>query len=206
MGRGRPRKTDPDAVLETSIELFWEKGYEGTSMNDLAAATGMAKPGLYATFGDKETLYAKALRRYAETGGLEIFDDLVTSPDPLDVVVRRALRQLADGTSEKNGPGGCFLVNTLVECAHGFPALEALSKDLDAKRLNAFVERFQAAKKAGELPPLADPRRLAEFFSGQVLALAVMGRSGASQRDLDRFIDVAMTVLPKTAQDGRNVT
>jgi len=196
MGRGRPRKTDPEAVLETSIELFWEKGYEGTSMNDLAAATGMAKPGLYATFGDKETLYAKALRRYAETGGAAVFDDLITSPDPLDVVVRRSLRQLADGTTEKNGPGGCLLVNTLVECAHGSPALEALSHELDAKRLNAFMERFRAAKKAGELPPLADPRRLAEFFSGQVLALAVMGRSGASQRDLERFIDVAMTVLP----------
>jgi len=204
MGRGRPRKTDPDDVLETSIELFWEKGYEATSMNDLAAATGMAKPGLYATFGDKETLYAKALRRYVDQGGSRVLDDLVQSPDPLDMVIRRTLKTLAEATTGKNGPGGCLLVNTLVECAHGSEALDSLSHELDARRLDAFVKRFRAAKKTGELSPLADPRQLAEFFSGQVLALAVMGRSGASQRDLDRFIDVAMTVLPKTAQDGRN--
>ena len=65
MSRGRPRKTDPDKALETAMKLFWKQGFEGTSMNDIAAATGMAKPGLYATFGDKEAVYAKAL----ELGG-----------------------------------------------------------------------------------------------------------------------------------------
>ena len=197
MARGRPRKTDPDAALERSMKLFWEKGFEGTSMNDLAAATGMAKPGLYATFGDKEALYGKALEYYFSELGTPLLEDLARSPDPLQVVVRRFLKAVAASAIDKTGPGGCFVANSLVECAHHSAPLEELARSFDAARRRAFAKRFRAAKKRGELPGSADARALAEFFSGQALALAVMGRAGADRRSLDRFIDTAMTVLPK---------
>lgn len=196
MGRGRPRKTDPDAVLDMAMKVFWEHGFEGTSMNDIAATTGMAKPGLYATFGDKETLYARALAHYFNELGSPLLDDLVQSPDPLDVVVRRFLDVVAASVIDKTSPGGCFVVNSVVECANQPPSLEALGRAFDEQRRAAFVNRFRAAKKQGELPADADARALAEFFAGQALALAVMGRAGAGQKSLDRFIDVAMTVLP----------
>ena len=196
MGRGRPRKTDPDAALDRSMKLFWEKGFEGTSMNDLAVATGMAKPGLYATFGDKEALYGKALKHYFFELGAPLLEDLARSPDPLKVVVRRFLRAVAASAVDKTGPGGCFVANSLVECAHKTAPLEELARTFDAARRSAFIDRFRTAKKRGELPGDADARALAEFFSGQALALAVMGRAGANRRSLDRFIDVAMTVVP----------
>lgn len=196
MGRGRPRKTDPDIALETSMRVFWEKGFEGTSMNDLVAATGMAKPSLYATFGDKQALYTKALTHYFSELGSPLLDDLVHSPDSLVVVVRRFLRSVARVAVDRNGPGGCFVVNSVVECANRPAPLEDLARAFDAKRRAAFIGRFRAAQKRGELPADTDARALGEFFAGQALALAVMGRAGDSRKSLDRVIDVAMTVIP----------
>ena len=199
MRRGRPRKTDPDKALEASMRVFWEKGFEGTSMSDLVAATGMAKPGLYAAFGDKEALYTKALTHYFTELGSPLLDDLMRSPDPLPVVVRRFLDTVAASVVDKTNPGGCFVVNSVVECANRPAPLEDLARAFDAKRRAAFIDRFRAAKQQGELPTDADARALAEFFAGQALALAVMGRGGSSRGSLDRFIDVAMKVISAPA-------
>lgn len=196
MARGRPRKTDPKLALEAAMQLFWEKGYEGTSMNDLVAATGMAKPGLYATFGDKEALYGKALSHYFHELGAPLIEDLTCSEEPIEVVVRRFLEKVAEGVIGKHCPKGCFVANSVVESSSGSTGLQEMARDFDAKRRAVFVRRFKKAKAAGELPAEADEKALAEFYAGQALALAVMGRAGASRKSLQRFIDTAMTVLP----------
>ncbi|WP_282605123.1 TetR/AcrR family transcriptional regulator [Pelagibius sp. Alg239-R121] len=198
MARGRPRKTDPDAVLDKAAKLFWQQGFEGTSMNDLASATDMAKPGLYATFGDKEALYAKALVRYFETT-LPVFDEVFDYPGSLESFVRRYLETVAEALTDKTTPRGCFIVNSMVDCANQPSLLETLGRDLHKKRRAAIARRFRGAQKLGELPPDADPKALAEFFSGQALALAVMARSGAGRKTLRQFIDVAMTALPNAS-------
>lgn len=196
MVRGRPRKTDPNGALETSMKLFWAKGFEGTSMNDLAVATGMAKPGLYATFGDKEALYTKALTHYFNERGSPMLEDLIQSPDRIDVVVRHFLDTVATSATDKTTPGGCFVANSIVECASHPAPLEKLARTFDGKRRAAFLDRLRTAKERGELPDDADVQALADFFSGQVLALAVMGRAGADRASLNRVIDVAMKALP----------
>ena len=197
MTRGRPRKSDPDAVLDKAMKLFWEKGFAATSLSDLVAATGMAKPGLYATFGDKEALYEKALARYYEELGSPLLDDLVGSEDPLRVVIRRFLDGVAAAAVDKAYPGGCFIANSVVESTHRPAPTEDLARAYDAKRRAAMAKRFRAAKKRGELPADADTKALAEFFSGQALALAVMARAGADRKALDRLIEVAMRVIPE---------
>jgi AcrR family transcriptional regulator len=196
MPRGRPRKTDPDVVLDMAMKAFWERGFEGTSMNDLAAITGMAKPGLYANFGDKEAIYAKAMERYCSTYAGPMLEDLVRSSDSLEATVRRFLDGVVAAATETMGPKGCFVANNLVECAGMQRSLEALGRYVDEQRQKAFVMRFQSAIKKGELPPETDIKSLAEFYSGQALALAVMARAGAPWATLYRFIDTAMSLLP----------
>jgi AcrR family transcriptional regulator len=196
MKRGRPRKTDPDKALDIAMKMFWEQGFDGTSMNDLSACTGMAKPGLYATFGDKEAVYSKALERYFEKYGLPLVDDLAASPDPLDIVVRRFLQAIAAFVVDKSWPGGCFAINSVVDCANQSPSLEGPGRAFHERRRNAFVQRFRAAQATDELPKEADPDALGEFFAGQVLALGVMGSGGADLKALNQLIDVAMTALP----------
>ncbi|MEM6461529.1 MAG: TetR/AcrR family transcriptional regulator [Pseudomonadota bacterium] len=196
MPRGRPRKTDPDAVLETAMKAFWERGFEGTSMNDLSSMTGMAKPGLYSNFGDKEAIYAKAMERYCSSYAGPMLEDLVRSDDPLEVVVRRFLDGVVAAATETMGPKGCFVANNLVECAGMPQSLEALGRYVDEQRQKALSIRFQSARKNGELHEDTDVKSLAEFYSGQALALAVMARAGAPWASLYRFVDTAMSVLP----------
>ncbi|MBC8240852.1 MAG: TetR/AcrR family transcriptional regulator [Alphaproteobacteria bacterium] len=195
MKRGRPRKTDPETALHAAMKVFWDRGYEGTSMSDLVDATGMAKPGLYANFGDKEALYAKALTYYYEELGAPGLVDLATSEEPINVVVRRFLENVARAARDKEYPGGCFVLSSVVECGHQLPALETLARSFNEKRRMVFIRRFRIAEKQGQLPAKANTKALAESFSGQSLALGVLGRGGASQQTLNDFIDVAMTVL-----------
>ena len=196
MARGRPRKIDRDQALEAALTLFWERGFDATSMADLCRATGMAKPGLYAAFGDKEALFSKALTRYFEARAEPMIADLVESPDPLDVAVRRFLVRAAETAQSASLPGGCFITNSLVggapHCSSGW---EELARNFDRHRRMAFRARFQAAKAAGVLLDAADAEALGDYFSGQAVALAVMARAGASKDDLDRFISVAMGAL-----------
>ncbi len=181
--------------MDSAIKLFWERGFEGTSMNDLACATGMAKPGLYANFGDKEALYGKALARYFNQGEPK-FEAVFKSEGPLPAFVRAYLETVMESLLDKSTPYGCFLVNSLVECGGQPSALETLSRDFQKQRLAALIKRFREAHKQGELPAEADPKALAEFYAGQALTLGVLHRSGADKRALKRFIDVGLSALP----------
>lgn len=197
MMRGRPRKTDPEEVLATAMNLFWEKGYNATSMNDLATATGMAKPGLYATFGDKEALYTKALAFYFNELGSQPLVDLVQSPYPVDKAIRQFLNTVAASILDDSHPIGCFVLNNIIDYKNKPAPLDGLTRNIDNERRVAFLERLKIAKKKGELPNSTDEEALAGFFAGQTLALAVMGCAGAGAKNMKSFIDVAMTVLPK---------
>lgn len=196
MPRGRPRKVALESALETSMNVFWEHGFEATSMNDLAVATGVAKPGLYAAFGDKEKLFCSALTRYFNMSGQLLLDELAQAPDRLSIAIRRYLETVADGLLEKNKPVGCFVANSVVECAHRASPLARLARNFDSRRRKTLLERFQRAKREGELPDGVDIEALADFFAGQPLAMAVMARAGADPSTFKRFIDVAMKALP----------
>lgn len=166
-------------------------------MNDVACATGMAKPGLYTNFGDKEALYSKALARYFEQGEPK-FDAVFNAALPLADFVRAYLETVSESLADKSTPYGCFLVNSLIECAGQPPALESLSRNFQKQRLANLVKRFREAHRNGELPADTDPKALAEFYAGQALTLGVLHRSGADKNALKRFIDVALTALPAT--------
>jgi TetR/AcrR family transcriptional regulator, copper-responsive repressor len=200
MARGRPRKTDPETVLKTAMKLFWEQGFDGTSMNDLAAQTGMAKPGLYATFGDKEAIYSKALEHYFRDLSAPILDDFMHAADPLEVVLRRLLETIAEGPKESENPCGCFMVKSMLECSNQSDAMKKLGQNFDIERRMAFIKRFQIAQDSGELPKNADANALAEFFAGLPSALSVMNAAETDQTAKNNFINVAMTVLPKSAE------
>ena len=196
MPRGRPRKTDPDQALDTVMKVFWERGFDGTSMADLSAATGMAKPGLYATFGDKDALYAKALGRYTEVWGKVLLDDLAGAGEPLRLVLQRVLERVVDSAADDTCPGGCFVMNGLLDSTSSCEQRAAPARAFAKARRDAFVARFEAAKKAGELPDDADSEALADYFSGQLMALAALARGGTGQEDLKRVAALAMQTLP----------
>ncbi|MGO1117955.1 TetR/AcrR family transcriptional regulator [Rhodovibrionaceae bacterium A322] len=201
MPPGRPRKTDPQDVLDRAMKLFWEKGYKGTSFNDLVQATGMAKPGLYATFGDKQQLYEKALTYYFEDLGSPLLEDMAHSSDDLKTAVRKFLEAVIRNSRKVNNPNGCFVVNSLLECADGPEDMAGLARKFDQQRRDVFVTRFLSAQKNHELPASSDPIALADFFASQSLSLAVMSRAGNSRETIDHVLETALSLLPDGPQN-----
>lgn len=196
MARGRPRKINTKDALQSVMVAFWQNGYSGTSMSDLADASGMAKPGLYAAFGDKEALFEKALLHYFETYGGPVFARLKEARKSVVEDFRDFLGAIADLTLDQNTPAGCFLVNALVDCTYGPERHREVVHGLKDSRYAAIRERLRKAADAGELRDDADIDRVATFLDGQFSAIALLGRGGCSERDLKTFVETGLQALP----------
>ncbi len=196
MARGRPRKVEARDALHSVMITFWKNGYAGTSMNDLAEASGLAKPGLYARFGDKEALFEKALLHYFETIGGPIFLQLGRAKKHVIDDLRDFLGAVAALTLDANTPPGCFLVNSLVDCASGPSRQQELVKGLRESRYGAIRARLLKGVAAGEIPAEADVDRMATFVDGQFSAISMLGRSGSTGTDLGIFIETGLRALP----------
>lgn len=119
----RPREFEPDTALSNITEVFWRQGFEGTSMHDIEAATGLKKQSLYRAFGDKRGMYLAALRHYEET---EVYGalDLLAAPGSARAKVERLFKGLLDAV-EKNDRRGCFLCNASTDQAQLDPQTKA---------------------------------------------------------------------------------
>ncbi len=112
----RPREFDVADALQDALEVFWRKGYEATSMQDLVAAMGIQKASLYAAFGDKHALYRAALRRYQQATLDELATHLAKAASPL-AAIRGFVDEVATHAAGKDGRRGCFCVNASSELA-----------------------------------------------------------------------------------------
>nr|WP_280115353.1 TetR/AcrR family transcriptional regulator [Roseibium aestuarii] len=186
------------------MRCFWSKGYEATSMSDLVAATGMAKPGIYANFGDKEQLYQRALGHYVEELYHPIVEELATPGTSLRQDLRQALEKILHSIKGSGLPMGCFVLNSTFECREGAPAIGQRLQELNMERRDAFLRRLLRARDEGDLPASADPEPLANYFAGQSAALSVMAQSGLPLKDLEAMIEVSLTVLPAGSGETGN--
>src|SRR5437763_175317 len=157
--RGRPRAFDVEAALDRALEVFWRKGYDGASLSDLTRAMGINRPSLYATFGNKEALFRKALDRYAE-GPMAYIREALGAPTAR-AVAERLLRGTVDLLTDPQHPAGCLMVQGALSCGD---AAEPIRRELAARRMKgeaAIRERLARAQADGDLPPHSDPDDLA---------------------------------------------
>src|SRR5690606_34374729 len=159
----RPKQFDPDTVLDRALELFWERGYEATSMADLVEHLGIGRASLYATFGSKHDLYLKALDRYllrADPSPLEF----LSRPGPALPLVRALVQSYAEASACDERRRGCMVANAAVDRLPG-DALVARRIEIAWDGLEAALSAaLHRAQAQGELPPDKDPRSLARFF------------------------------------------
>jgi AcrR family transcriptional regulator len=200
--RGRPRSYDPELALQRATETFWKKGFTATSLDDLAAATGMNRPSLYAGFGDKRALYLKALNRYWERG-LKAMDEALRPEMPLAKALNQ-LYQLALGMyfPAKGRPRGCFGVGTALTEAVEDPLIrDAFAGGL--RRIHAgFESCMNRAKSRGELCSDADVETLAGLASAVLSSLAVRSRAGMPRESLDKFAKASAEAIAAMAAAG----
>ncbi|MEV6670710.1 TetR/AcrR family transcriptional regulator [Streptomyces sp. NPDC051162] len=172
----RTKEFDPDAALQSALELFWERGYEATSLTDLVEHLGIARASLYATFGSKRELYLKALERYGEQSDTRIVEEL-SQPGPALPAVRTLLRRFADEATCDDLRRGCFVTNTAVELAAHDPAAARRVGESWQGLETALVSALMRARAQGELPAGRDPVALARMLMVLMQGIRVVGKA-----------------------------
>jgi len=193
--KGRPREFDANAALDKALHVFWQRGYEGTSLTDLTEAMGINRPSLYAAFGNKEELFRRALDRYAEKGPGAATRESLGEPTAREVA-ERLLRSVAICLTDPSNPRGCLAVQGALTCGE---ASESIKLELCKRRSQAeqdLRQRLERAKSESDLPPHADPAALARFISTVTQGMSVQAAGGASRDDLLRVAEMALKAWP----------
>jgi AcrR family transcriptional regulator len=193
--RGRPRAYEPEVALRQAMDLFWKAGYSGTSLDDIAAATGMNRPSLRAAFGDKHAIYLRALGDYWERK-FETMGETLQPGRPLD----QTLMSVYDAAlslyfSGGGAARGCFVVGTAVTEAVDDPEIRSSIAE-GFRTLDAHFEaRLKTAHKAGELKKDADPEALALLASATMHTIAIRARAGVPRASLRKLALKAVGVI-----------
>lgn len=191
---GRHREFNTDGALDAVVRIFWQKGYEGTSYDDLCQATGVARPGLYSAFGNKEALFLHALDRY-DAQFMSFMPDSLEAPSSYQVV-ERMLRGTADIITRFAEQPGCLGVNGAIACSvNGEPVRQELVRRRAAAEM-ALLTRLRRAKAEHDLPEGADCETLASFIIAITTGLAVKAKSGASQEVLQAIVEYVLETWP----------
>ena len=173
--RGRPRAYDPQVALARAAEVFWKAGYAGTSLDDLAAATGMNRPSLYAAFGDKRDLYLRTLEHYRDESRALARATLADDP-PLRVLLKRFYDKALELYLE-DGPRGCYSIGTAATVAAVDEGVRAFLADSMRTTDGFLTHQIAKAKERGELSPDADPVALGYLATATLHTLAIRARA-----------------------------
>ncbi|HSG01908.1 MAG TPA: TetR/AcrR family transcriptional regulator [Vicinamibacterales bacterium] len=190
----RPREFSVDEALDGAIAEFRRAGFGGASLDALTDTMGIGRGSLYGAFGDKRALFLAALARYAEATAGQLVARLDTAANPLGAV-RETLRMVARRATEREGRFGCLITNTLAELGTADAGVTAVVDDALGRIAAAYERALGRARARGALPRSSRPKTLARFLVLTMQGLRIMGRSGASRRELLAMADTAFGAL-----------
>ena len=190
----RTKDFDEKEVLEKAIQIFWHKGYNGTSMQDLVDGLGISRSSLYDTYTDKHTLFVKALESYQNSGSSKV-EKIVNTPRPAKETVKKLLEFVADELLGDKDQKGCFMVNAEVEVAPHDAEINNLVCKNDQQMEDAFYQVIKKGKESGEIKNSQDARALSRFFFNTVKGIRVTAKSTTDKSVFDDIINLTVAVL-----------
>ena len=194
----RSKEFDPERALDRAMHLFWRSGYENTSLEALMREMGIARQSLYDTFGDKRSLYLKALAHYRDQTNGQMQRMLREVPSVKDGFAK-LLYGLAAETREQH-ERGCLLLSANLQRDAKDAVLRDLLRDNQARVEEIFVEALKRAKKQGELSSNENTGALARFFVMTVQGMRAMARLKSDRKALEQVAQVALAVF-KSSKD-----
>ena len=190
----RPREFDDDKALDAAIDCFWQRGFAATSIRDLAAEMGINGPSLYNAFGDKQTLFARALDRYAQSTMRERIERLERTATPKNAI-RQFFHELVERSVSDPDRRGCMIVNSALEVS----AHDAELRDVIASylcELESFFRRcIERGQASGEINDRLPARDAARLCLGVLLGLRVAARSRPERALLEGMVRPALAIL-----------
>ena len=190
----RPREFDEVMALEAAIECFWDRGYEATSVRDLADKMGISGPSLYNAYGDKHALFAQALERYLDLSARALIKRLEDSLPPKQAV-RRFIEEIIKRSVNDRERRGCFLVNSALEVAPHDKELGAFIADRLAEIEAFFYRSIKAAQAEGAVPRDRVAKDIARLLLGVLLGIRVLARSKPERALLEGVARPALAML-----------
>ena len=191
---GRPRQFDKEQALEKAMLLFWEHGYEGTSMSALVEALGIASARIYAAFGSKQQLFEEAVALY-ESGEGGFADRALVLVD-INQAVGQMLRDAVDAYTSPDRPGGCLVVSAATGVAPENTLVLAWLSEHRRQRTNSIIARLEAAAHDGQLSDSVNVQGLGNFYATFLHGVSVQARDGVPKDALLEAVDCAMALLP----------
>ena len=195
----RHKEFHPDRALDKAMRLFWRSGYPNTSLEDLMREMGIARQSLYDTFGDKRSLYLKALTHYRDqtNGAIEkMLDEIASVKDGF----RKLLYGLAAETREQH-ERGCLLLSANLQRDPKDAGMRDFLRDNQARVEAIFVQALERAQKQGELSSREAPPALARFFVVTIQGMRAMARLKSDRRALEQVAQVALSVFTPEGQN-----
>lgn len=190
----RTKDFDEDEVLKKAVDLFWLKGYNATSMQDLVDSLGISRSSLYDTYGDKHTLFIKALESYQRENSVQ-FCSIVTADVPAKEAVRKLLEMIIGELLSDRSHKGCFMVNAEVEVAPHDPVVSKLICANDQQVEDAFYLVIKKGQDNGEIKNTGDARALARFTFNTVKGIRVTAKSTSDKAVFEDIIKMTLLVL-----------
>jgi AcrR family transcriptional regulator len=194
--RGRPRTFDREAALWAAIRLFWERGFEATSLGELTVAMGIRPGSLYAAFGDKKALFREAVEVYGRSP-VGSFPARALAEEPTARgAVSRILREAAAIYADPSHPPGCLAISAATNVTVHDDEIAKFLRDVRNAGVAAIEERLRRAEGEGELRAGTDAPALASYFATIVQGLSQRARDGADVDELSQVAELALTAWP----------
>jgi AcrR family transcriptional regulator len=190
---GRPTEFDTDQALDVAMHLFWERGYEGTSMADLSREMGIHSSSIYAAFGDKQALFALAAKRYIDVPAQYMVRAL--EQPTFRGFVLAAFDNTVEFLGSKEHPSSCFTLTGAISCGTDTEPAKILMREMRLKNEAAIKARLLRARKTGEFPKEENVDDFTRYLSSLLSGLAVQAANGATKAELKRTAAVALRHL-----------
>lgn len=188
----RTKEFNEDQALDKAIEIFWHKGYNGTSAQDLVTHLGLSRSSLYDTFGDKQKLFSQSLQRYQKQSQDQIVELLEVSKNIKetlhDIFKQAVIESLQDRITK-----GCFMVNSSVELAMHDEEIAKIVKSNSQKMEEVFTNAVKKGQAAGHISKATDAKALARFIFNTYSGIRVLARTG--ERDKQVYDDIVNTMF-----------
>jgi TetR/AcrR family transcriptional repressor of nem operon len=190
----RTRQFDERQALLAAMLVFWEKGYEGTSIHDLEQAMGLNRTSIYNAFGNKRALFNRVMLCYKESVMSSLFAELHNAPN-IKEGVRRLLYGALDIHFDEENPGGCLMVLSMLEENQHDDQAKAEMQEAFHNLKNTVQSLLTRAKKAGELSPDLDAGGMATTIVATMSGMMVLGKANFSKAALKKTINQVVSLL-----------